>query len=85
MNGLPGIGGSLGACAWCGKPFALEILMGQSVPIFQIGQVKGDLAAHRNCLELLKKTTSILEWPEESPIRVAILDHNKKFDEVEAK
>lgn len=85
MNGLPGPGGSLGACAWCGKPFALEILMGQSVPTFQIDQVKGDLAAHKHCMALLEKTTSILEWPAESPIRIAIEEHNKKFEETESK
>ena len=86
MNGLPGIGGgSIGACAWCGKSFAFEILMGRTVPVFQIGQVKGDLAAHRKCLKLLKKTKSILEWPAESPIRIAIEQHNKKFAEAEVK
>lgn len=83
-NGLPGIGGSLGACAWCGKPFVMEILTGKTVPLFSIDQIKGDLAAHRKCLKMLKKTKTLLEWPAESPVRQVIEAHNRKIDEKEA-
>jgi hypothetical protein len=80
MNGLPGIGGSLGACAFCGKPFVMEILTRKSVPTFEIEQVKGPLAAHQACMDRFEGVTSILEWPAESPVRQAIERHNASID-----
>lgn len=75
-NGMPGPGGSLGCCAWCGKPFLAEILMGKSVVTFSVDQVQGSLYAHAACMTLAEHTKTLLEWPEESPLRKAVEAHN---------
>lgn len=51
----PGIGGSLGQCAICGKDFMLEILIGATVRTFQMDGVEGVLCAHRDCLQTLEE------------------------------
>ncbi len=48
---IPGIGGSLGACAVCGKDFLTEIVMGQSVDSLGINGIAADLPVHKKCAE----------------------------------
>jgi hypothetical protein len=79
-NGCPGIGGSLGQCAFCGKPFVREILMGESLPTFAIDQIDGALYAHRSCMDKYESCQTILEWPDESPVKIAILKHNVEVE-----
>lgn len=80
MNGMPGIGGSLGQCAFCGRPFVVEICLGRSIPSFEIAQVEGQLFAHQKCMDEYGSKKSILDWPETSPVRRAIEAHNAKID-----
>jgi hypothetical protein len=46
---IPGPGGSLGACAVCGKDFLKEILLGQSVDCVGINGLDKNLPVHAEC------------------------------------
>lgn len=80
-NGCPGIGGSLGQCAFCGGSFVVEVMLGRPVETFCITQVEGSLYAHPKCMEQHGAKKSILDWPEASPVRRAIERHNAVIDE----
>lgn len=47
--GIPGIGGSLGACAVCGDTFMREILLRESVPTIGMDGFDRDLPVHAKC------------------------------------
>ena len=50
--GCPGVGGSLGECAVCGKPFVRELLCGETCTSLQIPGIEGTLYVHNKpCLE----------------------------------
>lgn len=69
--GIPGIGGSLGQCALCGKDFLLEILLNKSVKSFTIDGVKQTLYGHDDCLKKYTGTLDALDLPVASPLRQA--------------
>lgn len=50
--GVPGIGGSLGTCCYCGKSFCTEVLMSRSCHMLKLGGVA--MAAHVDCLPKLQ-------------------------------
>lgn len=68
--GTPGVGGSLGMCALCGKPFLAEILLGKSVKSFDIGTGQ-TLYGHNGCLERWGGELDVMDLPTESPLRQA--------------
>jgi hypothetical protein len=39
----------------CGKPFAIETVMGRIVPTIEIGGIEGDLCIHQKCLDVLEE------------------------------
>lgn len=47
--GIPGVGGSLGACAVCGDTFLSEILLGQSIDGLEISGIAANLPVHKKC------------------------------------
>ena len=53
LHGMPGIGGSLGQCALCGKDFMKEVMLGCSVHTIEIDGIEGELCLHEKCLEQL--------------------------------
>lgn len=59
----------------------MEILTGKSIPTFKIDQVQGTLYAHRACMTKYESCETIMEWPEESPVRKAIIKHNAEVPE----
>lgn len=71
--GIPGIGGSLGTCALCGKPFVTEIILGNPVQSFSVGGCNQRLYGHDKCLADLKTSgrLDVLTLPKESPLRQA--------------
>lgn len=73
--GMPGPGGSLGQCAFCGKPFLTEILFGQTVSFFTIPGCIQTLFGHDECLKEFdgKEMTDL---PAESPLRLAYEKQN---------
>ncbi len=71
--GMPGPGGSLGKCAVCGENFLAEIILGQTVPSFELEGVNNQLFAHKRCLPIAKKAKTIEDYPESSPLRAAVL------------
>jgi len=79
--GMPGPGGSLGKCAVCGKPFLVEILMGQPVQSFKIKGIAEMLYAHQKCADLLKKImdSDAKDWRElpGGPLRTAFEEQEK--------
>lgn len=78
---MPGPGGSLGTCAICGKSFVVEVMLGRRVHAFSIAQVQGDLFCHDACKTKFGSCKSLLDWPEASPVRRAVLAHNKQFED----
>jgi hypothetical protein len=46
---MPGVNGSLGACAICGDTFLREILMGERIGFVQLNEIDRDLPAHKKC------------------------------------
>ena len=55
LHGMPGIGGSLGCCAMCGKSFVMELLVpGERVQTIHIDGIDGDLCLHTKCLKELE-------------------------------
>jgi hypothetical protein len=68
--GFPGIGGSLGTCAICGKSFLIEILLEKRIQSFYIGGCKQQLFGHDKCMDKYHgKDMGLL--PAGSPIRQA--------------
>lgn len=67
--GMPGPGGSLGCCAYCGKPFLAEVLLGTKVQGFTLDGCKTELFAHKACYEKLSQTKEFKDLPAESPLR----------------
>jgi len=70
--GMPGPGGSLGECAFCGGNFIAEILLGDLVPQIEVKGCSQTLSAHHACIEKFKGT----QWadlPDESPLKRAWL------------
>lgn len=74
--GLPGIGGSLGKCGYCGEGFITEILTNDTCPTVVIGGCEFVIHA-KQCLPALKGLVrngrlSLAQWsalPEQSPLR----------------
>ena len=52
--GLPGVGGSLGRCSVCEKPFLKSILLGGDCVPFTLGCIEQQMYAHDDCIETLK-------------------------------
>lgn len=83
--GVPGIGGSLGKCAVCGKNFLTEILLGKAVPSFKIDTIDKILYGHNSCIKLLKRLESdeglidARNLPD-GPIKEAFLKHQNQKD-----
>lgn len=69
--GLPGIGGSLGQCAVCGKPFLAELLLGEGTFPFDVTGCSQTLHAHKDCVPVLKVCKNFTDLPEASPLRQA--------------
>ena len=67
---FPGIGGSLGKCALCGKCFAFELLTGQSIATLHLSQLKDNqrLPMHKECADKAQAAKTWLELPE-GPLR----------------
>ena len=80
MFGIPGIGGSLGECALCGKPFVTEILLGKKVQSFKIAGCAQTLFGHDECMTKYegKEATDL---PPESAIRQAYERQQKPSSE----
>lgn len=93
--GMPGVGGALGQCCYCGETFIGEILFGTTCRRITIGEQ--DLFIHtkhkysnRDCFSKLKKLAadgriSLSKWsdlPEASPLREPM---KKLFDEQEGR
>ena len=51
---IPGIGGSLGECCVCGKPFLKEILLRQQVAMIGIEGLSRDVPVHQDCVKTLQ-------------------------------
>ena len=76
LLGMPGIGGSLGCCCWCGKTFVLEVLLNKWVATVHLEAFDDEFAIHDSCLPLLTELAArdAKDWramPYESPIRKA--------------
>ncbi len=71
--GTPGIGGSLGVCALCGKSFLTEIVLGSAVKSFSVSGCDQTLYGHDKCLAKTaeKNSLDVLNLPPESPLRQA--------------
>jgi len=46
---IPGIGGSLGMCAICGKSFATEMILGKSVASLSVSGLDRKVPVHDKC------------------------------------
>lgn len=78
--GIPGIGGSLGMCAVCGKSFAAELMMHKAVSAISISVVEGKLPVHDECGDLvLKISAEDSDWRKlpEGPLREAFEEAEK--------
>ena len=51
---IPGIGGSLGECVLCGKPFLAEVLFGKSVQMILIQGMNRKVPIHTACTPILQ-------------------------------
>lgn len=51
--GLPGVGGSLGRCAICGKDFGVEIMLGKPCLTFSVTGITEKLCAHDKCKKFI--------------------------------
>lgn len=83
LLGMPGIGGSLGQCALCGKTFTTQILMSMSGfndedQRVHTGHLEGfdeDLCFHQKCKEQLEKLNGgSWEALPDGPIRKAFAE-----------
>lgn len=70
----PGIGGSLGQCVLCGDSFALEVLLGESVPRIGIDGFSKDLPVHQKCVDAIKPGDPWESLPE-GPLRREYAEH----------
>lgn len=84
--GMPGVGGSLGNCCYCGDTFMAEILLGTTCQSVTIGGQEMFVHTQKDCLERLitlagkEGALTFDKWtelPEGSPLR----DVMKKLDE----
>ena len=75
--GLPGVGGSLGECAVCGKPFLLELILGKSPIAFSVNGCKQTLYCHGKCEATLRACKTFLDLPPESALRAAFEKQTK--------
>ncbi len=84
--GIPGVGGSLGKCAVCGKDFALEVLTGKEIKPFSIGGIEATLYAHEACVEPLKKACASKDWRDlpQGPLR-ELFDEQEPRDKASGK
>ena len=74
-NGMPGPGGSLGTCAVCGGPFAVEVLMGKNVKTFTVGFIEGELYAHDHCEDTMRAAFTVaMKQPEGDAQAIALRD-----------
>jgi hypothetical protein len=72
LRGMPGLGGGLGECAVCGKPFTVELLMGTKIPAIHLEGFSGDLCIHKKCMDHLERARDDgWESLPEGPIRKA--------------
>ena len=76
IAGMPGIGGSLGECQVCGKPFLGEIILGKDVMTGRVGGIDCEVAVHKECAEQLVAGGPWEELPE-GPIRRAFAKANE--------
>lgn len=80
--GRPGIGGSLGECALCGKNFLFEILTHGTTGTFIIEGCNQTLHAHLDCIKQwcgkAGEPIDPSKLPSGSPLRAAI---ERKFPE----
>ena len=76
VAGMPGIGGSLGECQVCGKPFIGEILQGKSVMVGHVAGMNCDVAVHPACATMLQGRP----WDDlpDGPIRKAFEEANRE-------
>lgn len=82
--GIPGIGGSLGACAVCGDPFLYEILMGQAIDSLGLAGFAKDLPVHKKCAEkviaLQGPWAEIRDEFPEGPLRASFEEEFQKLE-----
>lgn len=70
--GIPGPGGSLGCCAFCGKDFIAEILLNSPVKSFTVSGVVQTLYGHDKCVKKYAvDNLDVTTLPEASPLRLA--------------
>lgn len=68
---MPGPGGSMGQCCFCGKPFMAEILGIGKVQIVEIDAAPDQrFHAHKKCVEAYGNS-KFEDLPEESPLKAA--------------
>lgn len=84
IHGVPGIGGSLGKCCYCGDNFMKEIVLGKSVRTITLG---GEgMAVHGDCWTELDRLSidgriefkTWREMPEASPLRLEFIRLEKE-------
>jgi hypothetical protein len=71
IHGMPGIGGSLGCCAVCGKSFIAEIIGDAKVRVIEVDGIDGDLCVHDDCMPALEGARDRWEELPEGPLRAA--------------
>lgn len=76
--GVPGIQGSLGQCAYCGKPFLLEILLGTKIRTFELDGIANSLCAHDDCFEKYSKLDDWRKLPN-GPLRTVCEQQDAKL------
>jgi hypothetical protein len=70
---MPGVGGSLGQCAFCGETFLGEILLGRKVQSFTVSASSTTLYAHKKCLaQYGKGPFDVSALPAKSPLRLSV-------------
>lgn len=77
ITGMPGINGSLGCCAICGKDFLSEILTNRKVKTFAMDGFDMNLCAHAGCFKLLKDGMDWRTLPD-GPLRKAYAEANQQ-------
>lgn len=71
--GMPGPGGSLGQCCYCGKDFLAEILLSKTVKPVQVAGCDQTLYVHQRCVKKLQACKEYPKLPDESPLKAAWL------------
>lgn len=72
--GMPGPGGSLGQCCYCGRDFMVEILLGKTVKPVQVKGCEQTLYVHHGCAKKLEACKEYPQLPDESPLKQAWLE-----------